>query len=62
MKQTGQYKTPYTVWERKNLVLQLTKESQIKSRTLMSCDSLYRLFCPKEIFLTFIFLSQCMVY
>ena len=46
----------------KNLVLQLIQKSQIKSKTVMSWSSrkkkkafLYRLFCPKEIFLTFVF-------
>ena len=45
-----------------NLVLQLIEESQIKSKTLTSWSSwkkkgyfLYRLFCPKEILLTFVF-------
>ena len=46
----------------KSLVLQLIQESQIKSKTMMSWRArkkkeafLYRLFCPKEIFLTFAF-------
>ena len=46
-----------------NLVLQLIYESQIKSKTAMSWSSrkkkeghfLYRLFCPKAIFLRFVF-------
>ena len=44
-----------------NLVIQLIEESQIKSKTVMSWSSpkkglfLYRLFRPKEIFLTFVF-------
>ena len=49
------------------LVLRLKEESQIKSKTEMSCSSrkkkrvhfLYRLFCPKEIFFNICFLPQC---
>ena len=46
-----------------NLVLQLIYESQIKSKTVKNWSLrkkkgghiLYRLFCPKEIFLIFVF-------
>ena len=52
-----------TSFRETNLVLQPILELQIKSKTVMSWSSqkkkggifLYRLFCPKEIFLTFVF-------
>ena len=57
-------KNPTHTFRETNLVPQLTQELQIKMRTVMSWSFLrgqkrghflYRWFCPKEIFLTFLF-------
>ena len=54
---------PIHIFREMNLVLQLMQKSQIKSKSVVSWSSrekkrgnfLYRLFCPKVIFLTFVF-------